>query len=145
MDQKTLALKLYVDDVYFAYYDGIRQSHRTNEEAYNAVEARCEEIYGVRVYDNYDTFRVALHRYKSIEKKEKGGKDISLLSAAGYWTRYQEIKTCGVKNVDAYMMLEGEVYKMYGVNVYNNLEAFMKAQNRWVKSRINSSLLKIIE
>ena len=84
--------------LYWAYWHGVRRSHPTDKDAYLAVENEMITIYGSGMYESYDTWRVAKHRYDSdlVKRLERGEitKDTlsDIMTIPGYMQAYDLYK-----------------------------------------------------
>lgn len=136
-----IKVKLYEPDSYFAFWQGVRPSHRTSEEAWQEVEDHAERMYGTRIFQTYDAFRTALHYYGKLNPLPTPTEEIGypLLTNVAYWERYFAIvqENPNLPTGQAYLMIEGEIRTHYNFNIYTTFDAFSKALERYIKNRKN--------
>jgi hypothetical protein len=128
-------VRIYIDDVYFAYFGGIRNQHRSNEEAYLECESYALENYGMNIFETYEAFRTALHRYNHKWKIEDASKGVTLLNNVGYFNRYREYLDDGLSKERAWFALENEVRRIYNVNIHYTLGSFEKWHDRFINNK----------
>jgi hypothetical protein len=133
-------IKLHIIDVYLSYFAGVRHSCRTNEEAYEEVERKCREIYGVNIFNCYETFRVMKHRYE--EQNPPPTKSRNLLTSFGYFGRYYELLSDHT-SIGAYKVLHKEVLADYNIEVHKNYNAFHEELKRHARfHKFDKTLLR---
>lgn len=147
--------------IYWAYWYGVRRSHPTDKDAYLAVENEMISIYGSGMYENYDAWRVAKHRYHHsvLTKIDKGSisKDTlaDLMTIPGYmqaYDAYKQRKPKVAKVGTLFGSTEGDddhetmtdemtwtafnrnIESLYGICLYTTYTAFRSARQRYIQS-----------
>ena len=146
--------------LYWAYWYGVRRSHPTDKDAYLAVENEMIAIYGSGMYESYDAWRVAKHRYQHavVTRLEKGhiSKDTlaDMMTIPGYMQAYDVYKQRKPKSMgrsDTLFADDGvtdmreteemiwsafnrNVESLYGICLYTTYTAFRSARQRYIQS-----------
>lgn len=145
--------------LYWAYWYGVRRSHPTDKDAYLAVENEMMAIYGCGMYENYEAWRVAKHRYNHsvATKLDKGmiSKDTlaDIMTIPGYMREYDTYKQrkptkttkpstlFGDEHTEPNMTEEmiwsafnRSIEQLYGICLYTTYTAFRSARQRYIQS-----------
>lgn len=149
--------------LYWAYWYGVRRSHPTDKDAYHAVEDEMIKIYGSGMYESYDAWRVAKHRYQHsvVTKIDKGhiSKDTlaDLMTIPGYMQAYDAYKQrkprVGPTRADVTLFSDDtaetdskvteemiwsafnrNIESLYGICLYTTYTAFRSARQRYIQS-----------
>jgi hypothetical protein len=138
---------------YWAYWYGVRKSHPTDRDAYEAVELELVQLYGCGIYENYDSWRVAKHRYIHTTAKKLTNGDISkntlsdILTIPGYMKEYDAYKDRKmhrsptlweqeqhITEQEIWTSYNHHIKSMYGVEMYTSFGTFRQARSRYIQS-----------
>lgn len=132
---------------YWAYWYGVRTSHPTDKDAWEVVEDEVIRNYGSGMYESYEAFRTAKHRYRhSILNKVENGEITratiaDAITIPGYMAGYDNYKEQQLCNEAARLSDEKiwaaynkAMYDMYGLMLYTTYSAFRFARLRYIQS-----------
>lgn len=139
-----MRLKLYLDEIYFTYYTAIRDQHRTDKEAFDEVESKCIELYGVNIFQSYTAFRIAKHRFTSSPTLYPIT-NCNLLTNIGYFNRFYELTKAACTQQQAWQTIEHEIKSIYDINVYPTFHSFERALQRYVKNIKQKELKSLLK
>ena len=127
----TMQIRLYILDVYFAYYSARRPFCRTNEEAYEDVETLSVKQYGIKIFETYGAFRTTKFRYENLYPETPVPQQ-PLLTNLGYFNRFYDLVET-MSPVQAWIILERDVCEAYGTQVYSNFLTFDESRRRYIR------------
>jgi hypothetical protein len=132
---------------YWAYWYGVRKSHPTDKDAWEEVENEMISNYGSGMYESYEAFRTAKHRYRHsiLDKAESGEITRATIADAitipGYMAGYDNYREQQFYNDSAILTDEKiwnaynkAMYDMYGLMLYTTYSAFRTARLRYIQS-----------
>ena len=136
MDNVKHQINLLTNDGYFGFFYGLRNSYNNDQDCFMEIENIAEAMYGVKIFDNYETFKWAKHIYMNSIKKT----DYSLLSTNGYMIRHQILRETTETDEEAFNMLEAEILDKFECNIYTKYQSFIKARSRYLAHRRDKTL-----
>ena len=132
---------------YWAYWYGVRKSHPTDKDAWEEVENEMIKQYGSGMYESYEAFRTAKHRYRHsiLDKAESGEISRATIADAitipGYMAGYDSYKEqimCSesvfMTDEDIWTGYNNAMYDMYSLRLYHTYSAFRTARLRYIQS-----------